>query len=80
LQWRIREVLERCLEKEARDRCSGISDARVEIQKALADPSGVLPQPASTASPERRLQLGLPWIAAAVVLAAILFYGTTAVK
>jgi len=41
---RLRMLLERCLDKEARDRLSGISDARVDIQKALADPSGVLVQ------------------------------------
>jgi serine/threonine protein kinase len=42
---RIRLLLERCLEKEAKNRCSGIGDARVEIQKALTDPSGLLVQP-----------------------------------
>ena len=42
---RIAELLERCLEKEAKDRYHGIADARVDIQTALADPSGVLVQP-----------------------------------
>ena len=37
---RLRMLLERCLEKEPKDRLSGISDARVDIQKALTDPSG----------------------------------------
>jgi hypothetical protein len=34
LHWRLREVLERCLEKEAKDRYGGINDARVEIKKS----------------------------------------------
>jgi Tol biopolymer transport system component/predicted Ser/Thr protein kinase len=38
---KIIELLERCLEKEARNRYSGIGDARVDIQKALDDPRGV---------------------------------------
>ena len=32
---RIRLLLERCLEKETKNRCSGIGDARADIQKAL---------------------------------------------
>jgi hypothetical protein len=40
LHWRIKEMLERCLGKEARNRYGSISDAKVDIQKALADPSG----------------------------------------
>jgi serine/threonine-protein kinase len=72
LHWRIREVLERCLEKEVRDRYSGISDTRVEIQKALDDPSGVSMPQAIAVTPERKLRMMLPWIAAAVVLAAII--------
>ena len=42
---RIHLLLERCLEKKAADRCHDIADARVDIQRVLADPSGVLPQP-----------------------------------
>ena len=61
---RIRLLLERCLEKEAKDRYSGISDARVDIQKILADPSGVLAQPPSLALRQSKLRLILPWITA----------------
>ncbi|MBP1610403.1 MAG: serine/threonine protein kinase, partial [Acidobacteria bacterium] len=71
LHWRIRELLERCLGKDARNRYSGISDARVEIQKALTDPSGVLAPPALTIGSKRKPGLGLPWIAAIVVLSVI---------
>ena len=35
---RIRLLLDRCLEKESKDRYGDISDARVDIQKVLADP------------------------------------------
>ncbi len=35
---RIRLLLDRCLEKESRDRYGDISDARVDIQKVMADP------------------------------------------
>jgi eukaryotic-like serine/threonine-protein kinase len=72
LHWRIKEVLERCLEKEAHNRCSGISDARVEIQKALADPGGVLAQPFTAAEHRSKLRTITPWIAAAVILTAII--------
>jgi serine/threonine-protein kinase len=41
---RIRLLLERCLEKEVKNRYSGISDARVDIQKVSADPKGVFAQ------------------------------------
>ncbi len=71
LHWRLREVLERCLEKEAKDRYSGINDARVEIQKALADPSGVLMQPGTAAEPRRKLKTILPWAATTLVLGLI---------
>ena len=63
-------LLERCLEKEAKDRLSGISDARVDIQKALADPSGVPVEPIGDvvqAAPRPMI----PWLLAAVVLTAV---------
>jgi len=72
LHWRLREVLERCLEKEAKDRYSGINDARVEIQKALADPSGVLVQPVATMEPRTKMRTIIPWIAAALFLGLII--------
>jgi serine/threonine protein kinase len=61
LHWRLREVLERCLEKEAKDRYSGISDARVDIQKFLTDPSGVFAQPVAVVEPQKKLRTILPW-------------------
>jgi serine/threonine-protein kinase len=37
----IRELLERCLRKDRRDRLHDIADARIEIAEVLADPTGV---------------------------------------
>ena len=67
---RVRVLLERSLEKEAKDRLSGISDARVEIQKVLVDPDGVVVRPAPTAL-EAAPQSKLLWIGAIVLVAAI---------
>jgi serine/threonine-protein kinase len=66
----IRLLLERCLEKESKDRYHDIADARLDIQKALADPSGVLVQPTGDVvqAPTRRT---LPWVVATFVLTAI---------
>ena len=71
LHWRLLEVLERCLEKEAKDRYSGINDARVEIRKILADPGGVSAQSVAAAEPRIRLRTIIPWAAAALVLGLI---------
>ena len=57
---RIQFLLERCLEKEAKDRYGDISDARVDIQKVLADPDGVIVQPVADESqtpPQSKLAL-----------------------
>jgi Tol biopolymer transport system component len=69
---RIRLLLQRCLKKEPKNRYSGISDARVDIQEVLSDPRGGLVQPTAGAEPRARLRQTLPWIAAAGVLAAII--------
>jgi eukaryotic-like serine/threonine-protein kinase len=67
---RIRLLLERCLEKEAKNRYHDISDARVDIQKVLADPGGVFVRPIITAEPRGRSRIML-WVSVAVVLTAI---------
>jgi serine/threonine protein kinase/Tol biopolymer transport system component len=72
LHWRLREVLERCLKKDARDRYRDIYDVKVDIQKVLADPSGVLVQPVAAMEPQTKMRTIIPWIAAAVVVAAII--------
>ena len=66
---RVRELLDRCLQKDAGNRWHDIADARLDIQRALADPSGVLVQPTGEVAqaPPRRI---LPWVFAAVILSA----------
>ncbi len=69
---RIRLLLERCLEKEIKNRYNSIGDARVDIQKVLADPSGMLVQSTTVIGSRTRLRMVLPWVAAAAVLSLIL--------
>jgi serine/threonine-protein kinase len=70
---RILLLLERCLEREPKNRYHDIADVRVDIQKALADPSGVLVQPVTTAvEPRKKLRVGFSWVAAALVLGLII--------
>ncbi len=68
---RIRFLLERCLDKEAKNRYGSINDARVEIQKVLSDPAGVLVESIAAAKPRKQLRLGPVWVAAAVLLSVI---------
>jgi serine/threonine protein kinase len=73
---RIRLLLERCLEKDAKNRYGSINDARVDIQKVLADPSGVLVQPVTGVEPRSKLRTILPWVAAVlgiIVVGAVLW-------
>ena len=69
---KIIEMLERCLEKDPKDRYSGISDARVDIQKVLADPSGVLVKPVTAEAPQRKLRTMLPWVAVTAIICLII--------
>jgi eukaryotic-like serine/threonine-protein kinase len=72
LHWRLRETIEGCLKKDAKDRYHDIADVRVDIQKTLADPSSVLVQPVTTVEPGKKLRMMLPWVAAAIVLGSII--------
>ena len=67
---RIRQLLERCLEKESKDRYGDISDARVDIQKVLADPDGVIVQPVASVvqAPPRSMA---PWALATLGLVVV---------
>jgi Tol biopolymer transport system component len=69
---RIRFLLERCLKKEPRNRCHDIADARVDIQEVLADPGGAFNEPVELASFQKKFQTMMPWLAAAVVLTAVI--------
>jgi serine/threonine protein kinase/dipeptidyl aminopeptidase/acylaminoacyl peptidase len=72
LHGRLREVIERCLKKDLRDRYHDISDVRADLQRVLSDPSGVLTQPVPIVSLQKKLRLGLPWVAGVAVLGGIL--------
>ena len=64
---KVRELLERCLEKEATNRWQAVGDVRIDIQKVLADPYGVIVQPVAEGQAPRPT---LPWVAA-IAFAAI---------
>jgi Tol biopolymer transport system component len=68
---RIRLLLERCLSKEPKDRYGSISDARVDVRDALADPGGVLVQPVIGVDAKPKLRQMLPWAAIALILIVI---------
>jgi serine/threonine-protein kinase len=69
---RIRFLLQRCLEKSAKNRYGSISDARVDIEAIIADPGGVFAQAVAGAEAQTKLRQMLPWIVAAVLLTAII--------
>ena len=67
---RLRGLLRRCLQKDAKLRYHDMADARLDIQETLSDPSGVLVHPVAEvvqAPPQSRL----PWVAAIAVTAMI---------
>ncbi len=68
---RVREVITRCLQKEQRKRYGGIGEAQYEIEKVLADPSGIFVQSLTTPKPRKKMRVGIPWLAAAIVLSLI---------
>lgn len=72
LHGRLREVLERCLVKEAKNRYSGISDAKFDISKVLTDPSGVITQPITIVERQPGIRTILPWVAAIVMVGIII--------
>ena len=75
LHSRIRLLLERCIEKELKDRYRDIGDVRVDVQKVLADPDGVIVQPVAEVV-QVAPQSKLPWVAA-FVLGAVLTAGAS---
>ncbi len=72
LHWRLREVMIRCLKKDAKDRYHDISDVKTDIQSVLTDPGSVLVQQVAEAELRTKLQAMVPWLAAAIVLGAII--------
>jgi serine/threonine-protein kinase len=69
---RLKEVLERCLEKDSNRRFRDIGDVKVDIENILSDPSGLLVQPVTEVA-QVAPQSKLPWVAA--ILLAIVITG-----
>ncbi len=72
LHYRVREVITLCLQKEQKKRYRDIGDVQLELEQALADPSGLLVPPTAAAKRRPNLQMVIPWLAAALVLGAII--------
>jgi serine/threonine-protein kinase len=68
---RLREVLERCLEKDASKRFRDIGDVRADLQKVVADPRGLLAVPAAKRSQGRKLTEMLAAAVAVLVIIAV---------
>jgi serine/threonine-protein kinase len=67
---RVRRIIERCLQKDPRQRWQAIGDVRLEIEALLADPGGVLE--ANQRTPPRPLwKRAIPVLATAILAAAI---------
>ena len=63
---RVRELLRRCLRKDARERLRDIGDARLEIAEAIAAGATAAPEPAAKTTPHAG---GFAWLVAALGLA-----------
>ncbi len=72
LHARLREVIERCLKKEPKERYHDISDVKGDIQAVLADPRGVLVQHLPAVEPTRKLRTILPWVAVTAILCLVI--------
>jgi serine/threonine protein kinase len=73
LPGRLRTIVERCLQKDPRQRWQAIGDVRVEIEALLADPRGV------AAEDQRAVRRPLWKRAIPVVLAAVVFSAITGI-
>ena len=68
---RLRETLQRCLEKSPRKRWQAIGDLRVELERVFANPKeGQAPVAAAPTSPRSNWKATLPYVAAAALVAA----------
>ena len=67
----LQQLLRRCLEKEPKQRWQAVGDVRFEMEQLLADPSGVIVQPAADVVQALPRPV-LPWVLASVVLTGLL--------
>jgi eukaryotic-like serine/threonine-protein kinase len=75
LNRRLRDLMERCLEKDVTNRYHDIADVRVELQKIRNDPAGLTIQPDLHASAVPSVSRA-PWVAA--ILLALIAGGASA--
>jgi hypothetical protein len=68
----VHEAITRCLQKDPRRRYPDIADARYEIERALADPGGVLMEPLAATELRSKWPRMLPWAAIVGVVFAII--------
>jgi eukaryotic-like serine/threonine-protein kinase len=73
---RLKLLLERCLEKTVRNRYHSIADARVDIEKIVADPGSAVVR--GTAPAPRAAERRSAWLAAGVGLAVAIVTGAAA--
>ena len=65
---RIRELLQRCLQKDQRQRLQAIGEARIAVERAMSGEPVEGPMPATRVASWRR---ALPWVITALALAAM---------
>ena len=61
----VRKLLERCLEKDTRNRWHDIADVRVDVEKVQNDPAGL--EQAQTATQNASWRRAIPWTLAAAM-------------
>ena len=73
----VRRLLERCLERDVRNRMRDIGEARIRLEKWQADPSSLQDSFVSAVSPaeQPRASRWLPWTVAAIATAVAVFFG-----
>jgi serine/threonine-protein kinase len=60
--WRIKELLEDCLQKDSHDRPHDISHTRIQIKKALKEPTEVLPIGVGNTAQPAGWKIGTLWL------------------
>jgi len=73
----VRRLLERCLERDVRNRMRDIGEARIRLEKWRSDPSSLQESFVSAVSPaeERRSLRWLPWAVTAIAITTAVFMG-----
>ena len=66
---RLREALQRCLEKSPKRRWQAIGDLRVELERCLAEPASMPTLAAATTTPRTRVSTVLAFVAASALVA-----------